>query len=50
MMLWIGLYSPPFIRRLEISMNGVQQRIEQARTSGQGIAVQRHQSERKTNE
>jgi NADH-quinone oxidoreductase subunit M len=35
MMLWIGVYSGPFLRRMDVSVKFVQQRIEQAR-GGEG--------------
>jgi NADH-quinone oxidoreductase subunit M len=40
MMLWIGVYSAPFLRRMDASMKFVQQRIEQARGAGGSYTVQ----------
>jgi NADH-quinone oxidoreductase subunit M len=40
-MLWIGVYSAPFLRRMEPSLRLVQQRIENARSPEGGYRVQR---------
>jgi NADH-quinone oxidoreductase subunit M len=40
MMLWIGVYSGPFLRRMEPSLRLVQQRIENARNPEGGYRVQ----------
>jgi len=40
-MLWIGVYSGPFLSRMELSIANVQQRIENARDSGKRYRVQR---------
>jgi NADH-quinone oxidoreductase subunit M len=42
-MLWIGVYSAPFLRRMEPSLRLVQQRIENARSPEGGYRVQRLQ-------
>jgi NADH-quinone oxidoreductase subunit M len=39
MMLWIGVYSSPFLRRMDASLRLVQQRIEDARESGESYRV-----------
>jgi NADH-quinone oxidoreductase subunit M len=39
-MLWIGVYSDPFLRRMEPSLRFVQQRIENARSPEGGYRVQ----------
>ncbi len=39
MMLWIGVYSAPFLKRMEASMQFVQQRIEQARRTAGPYSV-----------
>ncbi|MBN1571368.1 MAG: NADH-quinone oxidoreductase subunit M [Acidobacteria bacterium] len=41
MMLWIGVYSDPFLRRMEPSLRLVQQRIENARGPEGGYRVER---------
>jgi NADH-quinone oxidoreductase subunit M len=43
MMLWIGIYSAPFLSRMEASLQLVQQRIENARRSGESIQVEQRQ-------
>jgi len=40
MMLWIGVYSQPFLRRMEPSLRLVQQRIESARSPEGGYRVE----------
>jgi len=40
-MLWIGVYSAPFLSRMEASLRLVQQRIEDARGPGETYQVQR---------
>jgi NADH-quinone oxidoreductase subunit M len=40
-MLWIGVYSGPFLRRMEVSILQVQQRIDQARTPDGGYRAER---------
>jgi NADH-quinone oxidoreductase subunit M len=40
MMLWIGVYSTPFLSRMEASLDLVQQRIENARSPGESFRVQ----------
>jgi len=40
-MLWIGVYSEPFLRRMEPSLRQVQQRIENARGPEGGYRVER---------
>ena len=40
-MLWIGVYSEPFLRRMEPSLLLVQQRIENARSPEGGYRVDR---------
>jgi NADH-quinone oxidoreductase subunit M len=40
MMLWIGVYSGPFLRRMDVSVKFVQQRIEQARGGEGGYRVE----------
>jgi len=44
-MLWIGVYSAPFLRRMEPSLEAVRQRVEAARTSGETYQVQKWLSE-----
>jgi NADH-quinone oxidoreductase subunit M len=39
-MLWIGVYSAPFLRRMDASLQRVQQRIEDARVPDGGFRVQ----------
>jgi NADH-quinone oxidoreductase subunit M len=39
-MLWIGVYSKPFLSRMEVSLRQVQQRIENARSSDGSYYVQ----------
>jgi len=39
MMLWIGVYSAPFLRRMDASIQIVQQRIENARALEGGYQV-----------
>jgi NADH-quinone oxidoreductase subunit M len=39
-MLWIGVYSAPFLRRMDASLQRVQQRIEEARVPDGGYRVQ----------
>jgi len=39
LMLWIGVYSSPFLRRMDASLGLVQQRIERSRDPGSGIRV-----------
>ncbi len=43
MMLWIGVYSAPFLRRMDASIQLVQQRIENARVPNGGYRVDRLQ-------
>jgi NADH-quinone oxidoreductase subunit M len=43
MMLWIGVYSDPFLRRMEASLQLVQQRIENARSMDGFYRVERLQ-------
>jgi NADH-quinone oxidoreductase subunit M len=50
MMLWIGVYSAPFLRRMDASIQQVQQRIENARTSGGGYSVEQRTLSGKTGE
>jgi len=40
MMLWIGVYSAPFLGRMEASLDLVQQRIDNARGSGESYHVE----------
>jgi len=40
MMLWIGVYSKPFLRRMETSLRMVQQRIENAHSPEGGYRVE----------
>jgi NADH-quinone oxidoreductase subunit M len=39
-MLWIGVYSAPLLRRMDASLQQVQQRIEEARVPDGGYRVQ----------
>ncbi len=41
MMFWIGIYSSPFLRRMEASLQLVQQRIDDARGPGGIYHVER---------
>ncbi len=41
MMLWIGVYSSPFLSRMEASLDIVQQRIDKARGPGESYHVER---------
>jgi NADH-quinone oxidoreductase subunit M len=47
-MLWIGVYSSPFLRRMDASLNLVQQRLQQARSLEGGYRVQAVHPEPKT--
>ena len=49
-MLWIGVYSAPFLRRMEASLQLVQQRIENARSPEGGYRVERMQPRRPAGE
>ncbi len=40
-MVWIGVYSAPFLRRMDASLNLVQQRVQQVRDSDEGIRTAR---------
>jgi NADH-quinone oxidoreductase subunit M len=41
MMLWMGVYSAPFLRRMDASIARLQERVEDARGSGGTYRVQR---------
>jgi NADH-quinone oxidoreductase subunit M len=50
MMFWIGVYSGPFLRRMDASIELIQQRLESARSPEGGYHVQSLQAPRTAGE